>query len=141
MIAKILATAALATLPLAAQAQEQARTMSLGEFEYRNSCAACHGAGGAGDGTLAPYLTVAIPDLSVLEAENDGLFPLTRVYAIIEGSERVAPHGVLDMPVWGNRYRGRIGAEDLEFGPEEEQAYVVSRIMALIEHLASIQVE
>lgn len=118
-----------------------AQGMSLGEFEYRNSCAVCHGVAGTGDGPLAAYMTVAAPDLTRLQAENDGIFPLHDAYAVIDGSARVAPHGMLDMPVWGNRYRARMGAEDMDFRPRDVERYVQMRILALIDYLASIQVE
>jgi mono/diheme cytochrome c family protein len=36
----------------------QAQEVTLGEFEYRNSCAVCHGVEGRGDGPLAEYMTV-----------------------------------------------------------------------------------
>jgi len=119
--------------------QAPAQTMSLGEFEYRNSCAACHGAEGAGDGALAEYMTTPPPDLRRLQADNGGVFPLIETYRVISGEARVAPHGLLDMPVWGNRYRDRVDGEDMEFGPEEIEAYAARRILHLMVYLAGIQ--
>lgn len=124
-----------------AAAGAAAQEMSLGEFEYRNSCAVCHGADGTGGGPLADYITVDLPDLRQLKSNNGGVFPVNRVYEVIEGRARVAPHGVLDMPVWGFRFRERMGAEDVDFGDKEVVDYVHVRILALIEHLASIQAE
>ena len=117
----------------------QAQDMTLGEFEYRNSCAVCHGTEGRGDGPLAEYMTVPSPDLTALAANNDGVFPVNRIYEMIEGRARVAPHGLLDMPVWGSRFRLRMGYEDVDFGEEDVEQYVRLRILALIDHLASIQ--
>jgi len=121
----------------------QAEGMTLGEFEYTNSCAACHGPGGDGDGPLADYLvTGTLPQLTMLQKNNGGVFPVSHVYSVIEGSADVRAHGFRDMPVWGDRYRGRIDpAEDDQFAPEDVDAYVTFRILALIEYLSTLQVE
>jgi cytochrome c1 len=133
-----LAAAALWLLP---SLSASADAMSLGEFEYRNSCSACHGPKGDGDGPLAQYLTIqTLPQLSMLQKNNGGVFPVQRVYSVIDGTADVAAHGNRDMPVWGQRYRARIDPEtDFEFGPEETEAYVRTRILALIEYLSTIQ--
>ncbi|WP_205123492.1 cytochrome c family protein [Marimonas lutisalis] len=117
--------------------------MTLGEFEYKNSCVACHGSEGEGDGPIAQYLNVqTLPQLSMLQKNNGGVFHVQRVYAIIDGTEDVAVHGGRDMPVWGQRYRARLDpVEDMNFGPIETEAYVRTRILALIEYLAAMQVE
>lgn len=120
-----------------------AEGMTLGEFEYKNSCAACHGPSGDGDGPLAEYLvTGSLPQLSMLQKNNGGVFPVSDVYAVIEGTADVRAHGFRDMPVWGDRYRARIDpAEDVEFDAEDIDAYVTFRILALIEYLSTLQVE
>ncbi len=44
----------------------QAQDMTLGEFEYQNSCVACHGVSGKGDGPVTDFLSGAVvPDLTV----------------------------------------------------------------------------
>ncbi len=118
-----------------------AQEMTLGEFEFRNSCASCHGAAGAGNGPVAAYLTTPPPNLRRLAADNGGVFPVSEVYAAIDGSARVGAHGMEDMPVWGYRFSQRIGDEDVDFREDDLEAYVRVRILALIDHLASMQDE
>jgi len=116
--------------------------MTLGEFEYRNSCMQCHGASGKGDGPMASSLTKPPSDLTMLQKNNGGIFPVTRTYSIIEGSADVRLHGSRDMPLWGNRFRARIKAdEDESFSPQDTAEYAQTRLMALIEYLATIQVQ
>lgn len=120
-----------------------AEGMTLGEFEYNNSCAACHGAEANGDGPLASFFEAgALPNLTLLQKNNGGVFPVSRVYAMIEGTADVRAHGGRDMPVWGERYRARVDPSlDPDFGPQDPEAYVTYRILALIEYLSTLQVE
>ncbi|ANT61163.1 hypothetical protein AYJ57_12775 [Salipiger sp. CCB-MM3] len=139
----VMAGAAFASLTMAA-GPGQSAGMSLGEFEYMNSCAACHGAKGQGDGPIAKFLeTQTLPVLTTLQQNNGGVFPVQQIYQIIEGSEDVSVHGARDMPVWGQRYRARVNdsGEDFDFGPAETEAYVRTRILALIEYLSTMQEE
>lgn len=128
------------TAALIASAQlAMAEDMTFGALEYTNSCAQCHGADGKGGGPMAGYLTTALPDLTVLQKNNGGVFPLTDLYAVIEGRGEMGPHGTREMPAWGTRYE--INAEDqlgMEFSVDRE-TFVRTRILALIEHLASLQ--
>ena len=118
-----------------------AQDTSLGEFEYQNSCVVCHGASGKGDGPFVAYLSGPAPsDLTVIQKNNGGVFPVTAVYGILEGNNTPGVHGTSDMPIWGNRFRSRIdSAGDANFSPAEAETYVRGRILALIEYLASIQ--
>ena len=118
-----------------------AQGVSLGEMEYMNSCAACHGASGAGDGPIVPYLvTQTLPDLTALAANNGGVFPVSAAFTIIDGSASVGAHGSSDMPVWGDRYRAR-AMDDPEMTGFDIDAYANLRIVALIEYLVSLQAE
>jgi mono/diheme cytochrome c family protein len=118
----------------------EAQAMSLGEFEYRNSCAQCHGVSGKGGGPVASSLAKIPPDLTMLQKNNGGVFPVTNVYSIIEGNADVRVHGSRDMPVWGNRFRGRIKDDEFEnFSPADSGEYMTTRILALIEYLSTIQ--
>lgn len=113
---------------------------SIGETEFMNSCASCHGAGGTGDGPLAGYLAGSLPDLTQLAASNDGVFPVTKVYSTIDGTMTTGPHGTGEMPVWGNRYRVR-GEQTAnpDFNTQESEVFARFRILALTEYLAGIQ--
>lgn len=128
-------------LGLGMAVSSQATAQSLGEFEYTNSCAVCHGASGKGDGPVTDFLSGAAPsDLTVLQKNNGGVFPVTDVYAVIEGNGDVGLHGTRDMPIWGSRYRYRVNVDpDFALSPEETEAYVRTRILALIEYLSTLQ--
>lgn len=121
-------------LPLAAGAQ------SIGQTEFMDSCAQCHGGSGMGDGPLAGFLNTPVPDLTLVQNANGGVFPVTAMYRIIDGSDTSGVHGTSDMPAWGRRYEAR-GARvaNPDFRDEEAATYAQFRILALIEYLASIQ--
>ena len=131
----IFAAVALAFLcPVASAAQ------SVGEAEYMNSCASCHGVDGTGGGPMAGFLSGSLPDLTKLSQGNGGVFPVSHVYSTIDGTMAVGSHGSREMPVWGRRYsaQGAAGANP-DFGLEEAEVFVRFRVLALTEYLASIQ--
>lgn len=121
-------------LPMTAQGQE------LGTMEYLDSCAQCHGASGTGDGPLAGYLNTALPDLTTIQRDNGGVFPVTALYRIIDGTDTSGVHGSSDMPAWGSRFRVRGSmVANPDFVDTEAEVYARFRILALIEYLAAIQ--
>lgn len=83
-------------LALPAIAQDAAE----GEAAFMDYCAACHGAGAQGDGSMAQLLTVPPPDLTGLAARNGGAFPLARIVQRIDGTTEVRAHGG-PMPIFG----------------------------------------
>jgi mono/diheme cytochrome c family protein len=114
----------------------------LGETEFRDSCAQCHGADGTGNGTLAAYLTQAVPDLTTLSTDNGGVFPVTRVYEMIDGTQTSGIHGSREMPIWGLRYSELAEAqmESFTIGFEAQRnAFVRLRILSLVEYLSTLQ--
>jgi mono/diheme cytochrome c family protein len=113
----------------------QART-DLGKREYDNNCAVCHGTDAKGRGIYNELLKTSAPDLTTMSKRNGGVFPVTRMYEVIEGAGK--GHGTRDMPIWGQEYRVRAGEYfgDLPYNPE---AFVSGRILALIEHLSKLQ--
>lgn len=124
---------------LSANAQEY----SIGQHEFMNSCAHCHGASGKGEGILAGYLTDAVPDLTTLQKENDGVFPFANVYQVIDGTDEDV-HGTREMPVWGDRYMrtppGEVVPPVGEFGSRRDQEiFARGRILALIEYISTLQ--
>ena len=78
-IAGVLALA----LPFAAPADEA------GKIEYMNHCAACHGESAVGDGPLAELMTVPVPDLTQVSAQNDGVFPMLEMIQVVDGRPQV----------------------------------------------------
>ncbi|SFP78029.1 c-type cytochrome [Tranquillimonas alkanivorans] len=107
----------------------------LGQEEFKNSCAVCHGASGMGDGPLAPVLTVPVSDLTTIEARNDGEFPLLHIIQVIDGRTGIRGHGY-PMPVWGARFK----AEEIETsGPYAAEIIVRGRVLSLAYYLESLQ--
>ena len=114
----------------------------LGAIEYGNSCVFCHGSDGKGGGPFAQYLTVKPPSLTTLSKSNDGVFPVTRVHAVIDGTADVALHGGREMPIWGRRYMSDMQNDvTAHYSEDEARRYASLRILSLIEFLGSIQEE
>ena len=114
--------------------------MSIGQMEFDNSCAQCHGARGMGDGPMASVLKNGAPDLTGLQMANGGVFPFSRIYQLIRGEGISGAHGSSEMPAWGFRYS--LSAPTM-LGPyytkADEQAFVEGRILALVEYVSSLQ--
>lgn len=124
------------------QAKPKAR-VDFGELEYKSSCAVCHGVNGKGKGEFSPYLTKTATDLTTLAKANRGVFPLQRIYEVIDGRQTIPSHGTRDMPIWGLRYSVEAGSQ-LQYaevpGPFDTEALVRARILALVEYINRLQV-
>jgi mono/diheme cytochrome c family protein len=109
----------------------------LGKREFESNCASCHGISGKGNGPLANLLKKAPSDLTLLAKNNGGVFPVSRLYDVIDGTG-VPSHGTRDMPVWGREYRIQAGEHyaDMPYDPE---VYVRSRILAVLEYISRLQ--
>lgn len=125
----LLLTACLASASVAGVALAQ--DADIGAGLYADSCAACHGASGKGDGDMAGVMTIPAPDITKLAARNDGVFPMLQVIHIIDGRSGVRAHGG-PMPVFGRTFSG-----DSE-GYEGVLA-ARGRILSLAMYLESIQ--
>ena len=101
---------------------------------YLDFCASCHGADGAGGGPVAEFLNVPLPDLRLLQQDNQGTYPVQRVYESIEGASGVGAHGSRDMPVWGNVW----SEED---GTPVPLEVVQRRIDEIVEYIRTLQIE
>ncbi|MDO8448346.1 MAG: c-type cytochrome [Rhodoferax sp.] len=135
--AKIPASLIALTL-LSGVAFAQTTKVDLGKREFDSSCAVCHGTSGKGNGPYLEMLRRSPPDLTTLAKSNGGVFPMNRVYESIEGAN-IASHGTRDMPIWGNDYR--IQAAEYYFDvPYNPEAYVRSRVLALVEYINRLQV-
>lgn len=136
-LAALVAVAAMSALVGSAA---DAQASKIGQREYRNSCAVCHGVCGKGDGSYGYIVEAKIPDLTLLQKSNGGIFPVTRIYETIDGGLMVKAHGTREMPIWGDRYR--IEAAEYYIDVRyDDRAFVRARILALIEHLATLQVK
>ena len=126
-----------------ASAADKKPRMDVGKQEYENSCVLCHGKDGKGGGAIVDLLKKAPTDLTTLSKKNNGVFPVDRVYAVIDGREMVTSHGDRDMPAWGNRYSADSvkAAEYYMDVPYDGEMYARSRILALIDYLNRMQVK
>jgi mono/diheme cytochrome c family protein len=122
----------MASVPLAAE------KLDVGKREYDASCANCHGLDGKGGGSFAQMLQVSMPDLTTLAKRNGGVFPISRVYNVIDGREEIKAHGTREMPIWGRHFSFRAAPQydDWEYEPE---AFVRARILAVVDYLYRMQ--
>ncbi len=108
----------------------------IGSDEFRISCAACHGAGGRGNGNMAQFLNVKPADLTVLKKNSGGEYPFMRIFQTIDGRAVIAGHGERAMPVWGDRYK----RESIRgYGSIGNEAAVRARVLELVYYVQSIQ--
>lgn len=107
-------------------------------YEFRNSCAYCHGVDGKGAGFLIRLFKGVDPgDLTQLTKNNEGEFPLDRIFQTIDGRDEVAAHGERKMPVWGDRYMEQYM---YEYEPvQSNELRVRSRVLELVYYIQSIQ--
>jgi mono/diheme cytochrome c family protein len=107
----------------------------IGQQEYMNYCASCHGVTAKGDGEVAQFLNVPTPALTKLAQQNNGEFPLLKIIHIIDGRTGLGPHGTL-MPVWGDRFKATSESLMGEYGAE---IFIRGKILSLATYLESIQ--
>lgn len=107
---------------------------NLGKQQYMDNCASCHGDSGMGQGPLAELMTVEVPSLTTLAANNDGKFPMLDVIQAIDGRQGTRGHGY-PMPVWGDRFSK--SAENV--GLYGGEAIVRGRVLSIAYYLESIQ--
>lgn len=143
--AKCLAIAVLIMMGIGGFASAADKTLKadLGKGEFENSCALCHGKDGKGTGAINDLLKKAPTNLTTLAKMNNGVFPVDRVYAVIDGREMVKGHGDRDMPAWGNRYSSDSvkAAEYYMDVPYDADMYARSRVLSLIDYINRIQVK
>lgn len=115
-----------------------AQKADFGKREYDSKCAVCHGKLGKGDGPYAGIIDTRIADLTGLTKKNSGVFPLQRVYEVIDGRQAIKAHGTRDMPIWGTEYQIRAAEHYME-APYDPEAYVRTRVLALSEYINRLQ--
>lgn len=123
-----------------------AKEFDLGRYEYEAGCAACHGDDGKGGGPVAPSLTKAPANLTIIAKKNNNVFPLSAVYDTIYGIKAIVAHGSRDMPIWGFRYAPSLNpalipksTDKYSVPTYEPEAVVRTRILAVIDYLNRIQ--
>ena len=117
--------------------------LKLGEMEYLNNCAACHGRDAKGGGPVAAALSTKPYDLTLISKKFDGKFPKGFVYKVVNGHDIINSHGDTDMAVWGDRYTTKAPETDdsiaFPFHEQDTQAMIFGRITSLVRYLESIQ--
>lgn len=127
-------------LGLSAPSLALAAEKSLGQLEYENNCASCHGLTGKGDGMFTQFLKTPPPSIRTLKKNNGGVFPAERVYQIIDGRSAVKGHGASEMPIWGKEYSAEAQkAHDPFFAQIYGEQRVRGRILTLIEYISKLQ--
>jgi mono/diheme cytochrome c family protein len=104
-----------------------------GEQNFQQFCAACHGAGAQGDGPVAASLNKPVPDLTLIAARNDGVFPFRDVRSQVDGRWDIEAHGTKMMPVWG--YEFWVAGDAGNF----DEASVMQIMTGLVEYIESLQ--
>jgi mono/diheme cytochrome c family protein len=117
----------------ASAARAEDLSTSSGAQLFQRYCASCHGRGGEGDGPVAPFFKLLPPDLTGMSRRSGGTFPAARARQIIDGRDRILPHGARQMPVWGQEFE--LTADE----PAAARAASEAAITKLVEFLRSIQ--
>jgi len=85
---------------------------------------------------MAANLARKPADLSLLEQNNDYVFPYLKVFQAIDGRAVIPDHGTREMPVWGRRYIEDIGET---YGPYGGEAAVRARVRDLVAYVRALQ--
>ena len=107
-----------------------------GSKTFKAKCAACHGDNAKGISKEDIDIDTNVPDLTAISKNNDGKFPVARVYNIIDGREVLNTHGTRAMPTWGDLF---LTDTIWEGCSQVEEQIVRGRILELILYLESIQ--
>lgn len=115
--------------PIVKEVEAQYTVSVEGKDSYDAYCAVCHGPAGKGDGPAAPAMKMPVPDLTMMAQRSNGKFNALAAQQAIESAGRVksGAHGIDDMPIWGDVFRG------------ESAARKTLRIGNLAKYLESIQ--
>jgi mono/diheme cytochrome c family protein len=100
---------------------------------YLKYCSSCHGPEGKGKGPVTPVLKVKVPDLTLLQKNNKGVFPYPRVMSSIDGTKRVRGHGDPAMPVWGEVFKEELKEE------KYRELTTLLKTKVITEYIATLQ--
>lgn len=87
----------------AASSTTWTKVIEEGAEDFKESCAACHGADARGGGDLGGKLFKKPADLTAMSERNGGVFPFRRVFDIIAGDVPVEGHDTMHMPKYAER--------------------------------------
>ena len=132
-LSSILCIVIMALLPSVLVYAGDTHETATASHQYQVSCSGCHGREARGDGPVAPFLTVKVPDLTRIAARRGGVFPEEEIFKIVDGQADLRSHGPRHMPVWGYEFFGN--------DPDDEVAHQQASdlVKRLVEYLHSIQ--
>ena len=116
----------------------QAQDSGFGKASYDRNCAVCHGADGAGDGSVAELFAQRPRNLRKLAEDNNGAFPFSEVYQSLDGRREIQGHGMSEMPIWGDIFVAEALPQTMHPGVDAEEI-VQGRILSLVYFLQLIQ--
>ncbi len=116
--------------------KETKNAIAMGNEEYQNSCSICHGINATGDSEYANVLKKNPTNFTQIKRHNNGVFPFSNLYRIIDGREEISPHGSRIMPIWGDRFNSE---NWLNMSPRYSETFVRGRMFELLLYLESIQ--
>jgi mono/diheme cytochrome c family protein len=134
----LIVAAALATGIATSQAQKS----EPGKDDYLRSCAGCHGITGKGDGPKAKDLRKQPSDLTALARANNGSFPLTHAYDVIDGKLDIVVHGPREMPSLADTFKQDVLSRmprDNYMSAELAETFARRRMLQVIEYIMSLQ--
>jgi mono/diheme cytochrome c family protein len=118
-----------------------AQQSEAGKEDFLKSCSPCHGTKGKGDGPNAKNLRKPPADLTKLSQSNNGLFPLARVYDVMDGKLEIVVHGPRDMPSFGEAFKRDVlsRAPRDYMSAELAETMARKRMLQVIEYIMSLQ--
>ncbi|MCC5973292.1 MAG: c-type cytochrome [Rubellimicrobium sp.] len=125
--------AMMAILALAACVAEEPEVS--GRTAFMANCSVCHGADGRGSLANGITMAPAAPDLTMLSANNGGVFPRDFVMSTIDGYSR-GTHLRTPMPEFG---AGDLGPTVIVENPDGTGTPVPAVLLALSEFIATLQ--
>ncbi|MEP7307576.1 MAG: cytochrome c [Acidobacteriota bacterium] len=129
LLATVFVGLLLATSVVMTAQEEPAQSVDPGRSLFMTYCASCHGITGRGNGPSADEFRRRPADLTQCAKKNGGVFNNALIHRSIDGRS-IKAHGNLEMPVWGDAFKWRLGLD--------EDA-VRQRIEALVRYVESIQ--
>lgn len=131
-------SAAVVTAIFAGGDKALAQDADFGKTVFLTSCAVCHGEMGGGGGPVGELFAQRPRNLTTLAKDNDGVFPLERVYNSISGKRGIQGHGDSNMPIWGPIFTAEAMPRAVHPGLSPQEI-AHGRILSVVYYLQTIQ--